>query len=219
MLTGGGRARAVELLRETGLLAQVLPEIAGSPATAQGSEPDMKDADAWRRTVMYLQALDRPTFPQALAVLLGWPRGAELVKAVAERWRLSNSEVERTGWLLRHGESLKNAAGQPWSRLQPVLVHRGIKELLQVYEVARRLRQSPTTRDALIVALTGYGQASDRQRGREAGFDEHLLKPVDPAVLDALIAGAQPRVGLAGAVVDDDQAAAPKATLYAFRRP
>ena len=77
------------------------------------------------------------------------------------------------------------------------------------YEVARRLRQLPATRDTLLVALTGYGQASDRLRGREAGFDEHLLKPVDPAVLNALIANDAAGAG--------EQLA--KATLYAFRRP
>jgi CheY-like chemotaxis protein len=90
--------------------------------------------------------------------------------------------------------------------------------MMDGYEVARRLRQLPATRDVLIVALTGYGQASDRQRGREAGFDEHLLKPVDPAVLDALIARAEPRAGLAAWHASDDPPAVPKATLYAFRR-
>ena len=39
----------------------------------------------------------------------------------------------------------------------------------------------------LLVAVTGYGQAGDRQRSREAGFDAHLTKPVDPVALDALL--------------------------------
>jgi CheY-like chemotaxis protein len=41
----------------------------------------------------------------------------------------------------------------------------------------------------MLVALTGYGQQADRQRGREAGFDGHLLKPVDPQALGDMIAG------------------------------
>jgi signal transduction histidine kinase/ActR/RegA family two-component response regulator len=58
------------------------------------------------------------------------------------------------------------------------------------YEVARRLRAVPSAAAARLIALTGYGQSADRQRGREAGFDEHLLKPVDPALLADLIARA-----------------------------
>jgi CheY-like chemotaxis protein len=48
------------------------------------------------------------------------------------------------------------------------------------YEVARRLRTLPAARNALIVAVSGYGQAEDRERSRAAGFDDHLLKPVSP---------------------------------------
>jgi two-component system CheB/CheR fusion protein len=60
--------------------------------------------------------------------------------------------------------------------------------LMDGYEVARRLRQMPQTRRALVVALTGYGQEDDRQRGKEAGFDGHLLKPVDARALEAMLA-------------------------------
>lgn len=48
------------------------------------------------------------------------------------------------------------------------------------YSVARELRASAPTADAFIVALTGYGQADDRDRAFAAGFDDHLLKPIDP---------------------------------------
>lgn len=47
------------------------------------------------------------------------------------------------------------------------------------YEVARRLRESPLTRDALLVALTGLGAADDVARAWQAGFDDYRLKPVD----------------------------------------
>ena len=50
------------------------------------------------------------------------------------------------------------------------------------YELARRLRDR-LGRAVTIVAMTGYGQAEDRRRSREAGFDQHLVKPVDPARL------------------------------------
>ena len=45
------------------------------------------------------------------------------------------------------------------------------------YQVARELRKRPRTSGAVLVALTGYGQAQDRERSRDAGFDEHLVKP------------------------------------------
>jgi signal transduction histidine kinase/ActR/RegA family two-component response regulator len=47
------------------------------------------------------------------------------------------------------------------------------------YEVAQRLRRQPATCDAVIVAITGWGQDKDRERARDAGFDQHLVKPVD----------------------------------------
>ncbi|HEY4541209.1 MAG TPA: ATP-binding protein [Noviherbaspirillum sp.] len=56
------------------------------------------------------------------------------------------------------------------------------------YELARRLRDLPQTAHALLIALTGYGQPSDRDRSRSAGFDHHLVKPADARRLAALIA-------------------------------
>jgi CheY-like chemotaxis protein/nitrogen-specific signal transduction histidine kinase len=55
------------------------------------------------------------------------------------------------------------------------------------YEVARRLRERPEMRNAALLALTGYGQEEDRRRSKEAGFDHHLVKPVDPKLLETLI--------------------------------
>ena len=57
------------------------------------------------------------------------------------------------------------------------------------YELARRLRQQSTDRQPLLVAVTGYGQEEDRRRSREAGFDHHMVKPIDPGALQALLAG------------------------------
>jgi len=58
---------------------------------------------------------------------------------------------------------------------------------LDGYQVARQLRQDHRLKEALLVALTGYGQEEDRRLAREAGFDHHLTKPVDPAVLYKLL--------------------------------
>jgi PAS domain S-box-containing protein len=56
------------------------------------------------------------------------------------------------------------------------------------YEVARRVRQHPELKDVQLVALTGYGRESDLQRSQEAGFDHHLVKPVNPLTLLELLA-------------------------------
>ncbi|HJZ89469.1 MAG TPA: response regulator [Gemmataceae bacterium] len=58
---------------------------------------------------------------------------------------------------------------------------------LDGYEVARRLRADPATDRLALIAITGYGHEADRQRSRAAGFDIHLVKPVEPADLDRLL--------------------------------
>ncbi len=57
------------------------------------------------------------------------------------------------------------------------------------FEVARWLRREPDLAGVLVIAVTGYGQESDRAAGREAGFDHHLVKPVDLDLLRRLLAG------------------------------
>ena len=56
------------------------------------------------------------------------------------------------------------------------------------YEVARRIRAPPQARDTTLIALTGWGEASDRQRSRQAGFHHHLVKPVDVDAMQAVLA-------------------------------
>jgi signal transduction histidine kinase len=74
-------------------------------------------------------------------------------------------------------------------RRQPrhVLVDIGLPDI-DGYEVARRLRQRLGNRVTLI-ALTGFGQQTDRQRSAGAGFDAHIVKPVDPAELLRILTG------------------------------
>jgi two-component system, sensor histidine kinase len=55
------------------------------------------------------------------------------------------------------------------------------------YEVARRLRESPATAECVLVAVTGWGQEDDRQRAREAGFDRHVVKPVDASDIETIL--------------------------------
>ncbi len=60
-------------------------------------------------------------------------------------------------------------------------------------EACLRMRELPWERQPMIMALTGWGQDGDRQRTQDAGFDHHLVKPVDIAVLMKLLAGVKAR--------------------------
>ncbi|HSG40396.1 MAG TPA: ATP-binding protein, partial [Thermoanaerobaculia bacterium] len=78
------------------------------------------------------------------------------------------------------------------AELQPeiVLLDLGLPGM-SGFEVAPALRAMPGLRGVMIVAVTGYGQEEDRRRTREAGFDRHLVKPVDPEELRKLITARQ----------------------------
>src|SRR5262249_9627149 len=56
------------------------------------------------------------------------------------------------------------------------------------YEVARRAREDPRLRGAVLFALTGYGRDEDREAALAAGFDGHLVKPVSVEALEELVA-------------------------------
>jgi DNA-binding response OmpR family regulator len=60
------------------------------------------------------------------------------------------------------------------------------------YEVARRLRVQESFASTPLIAVTGFGQEEDRQRSRDAGFDYHLVKPVDPDRLNELLRQCRP---------------------------
>jgi two-component system, chemotaxis family, CheB/CheR fusion protein len=75
-----------------------------------------------------------------------------------------------------------------------VFLDLGLPEL-DGYDVARQLRQRPGLEGVVLVAMTGYGQESDRERSKTAGFDHHLVKPVDPQRLQELLAIVATRTG------------------------
>jgi CheY-like chemotaxis protein len=75
-------------------------------------------------------------------------------------------------------------------RPEVILVDIGMPKL-NGYDTCRRIREQPWGRSAVLVAVTGWGQDEDRRRSREAGFDLHMVKPVEPAALEELLAGSQ----------------------------
>jgi CheY-like chemotaxis protein len=71
------------------------------------------------------------------------------------------------------------------ARPEIVLVDVGLPDL-NGYEVGRQLRQTLGP-NARLVAVTGHGQSEDRMRSARAGFDQHLVKPIDPAALAEIL--------------------------------
>jgi CheY-like chemotaxis protein len=125
---------------------------------------------------------------------VGWPRRRILVvddnvdstNALAKMLtRLYSQEVR----VAHDGPEALAAAGE--FRPEIVLLDIGLPGM-DGYEVARRLRSRPKAEGLLLVALTGWGQESDRDRAREAGFDRHLVKPVDPETLRDLLSLSKP---------------------------
>ncbi|HVA50261.1 MAG TPA: CCA tRNA nucleotidyltransferase [Pirellulales bacterium] len=171
------RARAADLLRETGLLASILPELvplADTPVAPH--RPEL--GNLWRRTLAVLDGLQRPRFPLGLAALLhaaacqgheppegeGAHRAAEIVNQVCQRWRLSNKEAERASWLVERHRALLNAEQMPWPRLQRLLTSEGIDDLLKLH--------------AAIAAAAGHDASHvDYCRGRLALPPDELNPP------------------------------------------
>jgi poly(A) polymerase len=138
MLEGPARVRAVELLDQTGLLHVIFPEVV--VWHGQTSLPvDASNNDTWQQTLAVLSALDQPTFALALAALLHAVPTTDAAESVSRRWKLSNKDADRLAWLIEHHSSLQGAPQQPWSQLQPLLIHDGRNELLALHEAKTRI--------------------------------------------------------------------------------
>jgi signal transduction histidine kinase len=105
-------------------------------------------------------------------------------------------------WLRLHGHDVVTAydgasavAAAAQVRPQIVVLDLGMP-VMDGYEACRRIRAETWGRDMVVVALTGWGHTQDRRRSEEAGFDCHLVKPIDPlALLDLLASPGRLRTG------------------------
>jgi poly(A) polymerase len=123
MLIDPNRATALQLLRETNLLTQVLPEFAA-----------LSNTD-FNETTQVLAALKQPSISLALAALLvRVPPYPLLAPSVGRRLRYNNKEVDRTAWLLAHEPLIAGAPQLAWPQLQRLLTHDGAIELLALHE-------------------------------------------------------------------------------------
>jgi CheY-like chemotaxis protein/two-component sensor histidine kinase len=95
----------------------------------------------------------------------------------------------------------------PQFRPEVALVDLGLP-VMDGFEVARVLRSLPQTANILLIAVTGYGQESDRRRTREAGFEEHLVKPIDLEQLESRLRRRGSDSAAPGALPELDGAAA-----------
>ena len=121
MVSRPGRRRALELLDETGLAREVLPELAPGPGV------DAAGRGRWQDAAAIVAALDEPDLPRALAILAAGHDGGA-VRQVGGRLRLSNHETKTAGWLWDAvaaigGESAATLRSRPWSSVQPWLAH------------------------------------------------------------------------------------------------
>lgn len=122
----------------------------------------------------------------SVATSLGIGLGNTLVEDNDDARDMLRHLLERTGHEVHEAaDGLTGLDRGLWLELDAAVIDIGLPEM-DGYEVARRLRAAGRG-GVLLVAITGYGQAGDRQRSSEAGFDAHLTKPVDPLALESLL--------------------------------
>ncbi len=134
MLVNPNRAKAIDTLRDVGLLQVVLPDlaVANQPGvlTVTGRPADQ----AWLETLEILQLVEAPSFPLALAALVHAFLDAKGCMDVGRAWKLSNHEIARASWLVANHDALIDARRSPWPKLQRLLISDGIDELLALRE-------------------------------------------------------------------------------------
>jgi len=153
LLTHPNRVRGLRLLRELDLVEPILPELVPTFTLPQGL-PAAPTGTLWEHTVRVVEELQGTvSFPMAFATILhdvGKPRtfartpekytfhrhehvGKQMAEAIADRLRLSTAEKTRIAWLVEKHQYLADAPTMRASKLKPILVHPGIRELLELH--------------------------------------------------------------------------------------
>ena len=140
------------------------------PAVTQAAQPPLEDK---------LVTDERPHFRRRILVV---DDNLDSAESMALMLKLSGHEVATAHDGMEALELAKE--------FQPdvALLDLGMPKL-DGYEAARSIRQQSWGQGMMLVALTGWGQQEDKRRSREAGFDAHLVKPIDFGVLEKLVAG------------------------------
>jgi PAS domain S-box-containing protein len=154
---------------------------ARSAGRGEGSEFIVRlpalDVDAEPPSVATLAAARQPVIRRRVLVV---DDNVDAAEALSRILRLQDQEVS----VAHDGHAALQMAGA----MQPEIVFLDLElPKMNGLEVARRLRTEVPARPLLLVATTGFGQEEDRRRTAEAGFDYHLVKPIDPQVLRSLL--------------------------------
>ncbi|MDA7979000.1 MAG: CCA tRNA nucleotidyltransferase [Pirellulales bacterium] len=193
MLAHPTRATAISLCREIGLSLHILPEAEDAHRRSDGSASDA----AWDYTLRQMDALEAPSLPLTLAVLLrNYAAGVKQrersnrLMEFGRRMRISTDDAQRLDWLVRHGRGLWGARKRPWSQVQRMLIGNGIRELIAMHqaELAVIAEDHPTDEDRLANWRADLDFCSQRLDGPK--------EQLDPAPLitgDDLIAAGVPR--------------------------
>ena len=169
-------------------LAQTLVDLHGgrlearSDGPGKGSEfvvrlPLTERRSDSRVTPEHLDNLELPPTPRRILVVDDSRDGGESLAMVL---KMMGADAE----VVYDGPSALEAV-RSW-RPDTVLLDIGMPEM-DGYEVAARIRADPELRSLRLIALTGWGSEESRRRSRDTGFDEHWVKPVDPARLRVLV--------------------------------
>lgn len=120
MLVNEHRRRAVELLIETGLLENILPEL----------KSWQDDSVARDQVLTQLAALVDPGFAVALAALLEKSVSVKEFKRLGKRLKLPNQVIDHGAWILKHASTLADAHEKPWSEIQPLLIQPEVQDAI-----------------------------------------------------------------------------------------
>jgi PAS domain S-box-containing protein len=169
-------------------LARQLAEMHGGQITAtsaglgQGSEFTLRLPAAKGMPSPKLPAKDRlPRLARQSSRILVVDDNVDMANGMAKLLSLLGHDVTTA----HNGEEALDVARE--QRPEVILLDIGLPKL-DGYQVVRQLRQEACCRTALIIAVSGYGQEEDRRKSQEAGFDHHLVKPVDFDALLSLLA-------------------------------
>ncbi len=153
MLVDPSRRAAVELMYDTGLLVEILPEVAATKGVKQGKR-EHPEGDVWQHTLLAIGYLEEPSFELAMAVLLhdvgkpptahrrgrylfaGHERvGEDMARQIAGRLKLSKRETEHIAFLVRYHMILKDVKQMKKSTLKRILGHELFEDLAEVHRV------------------------------------------------------------------------------------
>ncbi len=141
-----------------------LPRLAGSPDAVPAADVPFMPLSATARLLRILVVDDNVDAAESLRMMLELD-GHTVFKAHDARSAVACARTERPNVML---------------------LDIGLPDI-DGYELARRLRSIPEAEDAILIAVTGYGQAEDRRSAQDAGFDHYLVKPVDFDLLRAML--------------------------------